>query len=133
MGTLLQRLGGRDAVTVLVAGLFERLLTEPVVAPLFLARPRHRLEDLLVEFLVAHLGGEAGRWRGRDLEAAHVDLAIDDRHFDAFLRCWTATLVAAGVTEPTLGAARACVARMRGRVVGGVARHVQPDDPEETT
>lgn len=131
MSTLLDALGGRDALTVLVAGLYQRLLNEPMVAPHFATVPRWRLEEHLVEFLVTHLGDAAGRWYGRDLGATHVDLGLSDRHFDAFMGCWAATLAAAGVAEPLRTTACARLEALRRRVIAAVAHDLLSSDPEE--
>jgi truncated hemoglobin YjbI len=88
---------------VLAAGLCERLRASPRLHEFFVDTPRARLEARLVDFLCALLGDRLGDWRGRDLRAAHVELAITDRDLDAFLALFSETLGAAGVSVALIG------------------------------
>src|SRR5262249_10491463 len=117
MPSLLRQLGGRDALEIVVAGLYERFLTDQRLSRFFDDRSRARLELKLVEYLCALLGDSPGGWRGRDMAAAHHGLGIQDVDFDAFLTILSSTLQAAGVGTDLARAVRRRIESLRAAVV----------------
>jgi truncated hemoglobin YjbI len=120
--SLLEQLGGRDAVEVLVVGVWERIGVVPRLAGFFVDVSRPQYEQRLADYLCLLLGDRLPAWRGRDLRGVHADLAIRDDDFNAFLDCVTATLDAAGVSRPLMRRVRDRLETVRGVVVGAAAR-----------
>jgi hemoglobin len=115
--SLLDELGGRDAIEIVVAGLYERVLRDPHLARFFRDVARPRLQRRLVEYLCAHLADRPAAWRGRDLRAAHAGLAIDGPMFDAFLALVAETLTCAGVADSLVSAVLARLEPLRADIV----------------
>lgn len=97
MSSLLASLGGRDAVEVVVAGLCERVMSDPQLAAFFRDVSRARYERRLADYLCALLDGRPAAWRGRDLSSVHATLAIRGADFERFVAHLAATLAAADV------------------------------------
>lgn len=117
MQSLLEVLGGRDALEVVVVGLCERVWHDPALAPRFRDVARSRYEGRLVAYLQALFGDRMASWRGRELGAVHAELAIRDAEFDSFVNHLAATLAAAGVSPPLIAALTTRVASVRADIV----------------
>jgi len=120
MPSLLEDLGGRDGIEIVVAGLYERLLADPDLRGYFDGASRLRLEARLVEFFCALLGDRPADWQGRDLHAVHVGLQLSDRHLDGFLRALAATLAAAGVAGGLAASVRRRFEPLRATIVARI-------------
>ena len=112
MASLLDAIGGPDAIELIVAGLWERVHADPELRLMFRDVGRNEHEARLARFLVLLLDDAVNRWDGRDLRGVHVDLAIDQIAFDRFLDCLTDTLDAAGVSARLASDVRARVAAL---------------------
>lgn len=66
--TLYDHLGGRETITGVVAGLYERLLSDDLIAPIFAGVDVERLRHHMTTFLSAALGSE-NVYVGRDMVA----------------------------------------------------------------
>jgi len=96
--SLLEQLGGRDAVQVVAAGLTERLVRDPALGGYFVGVERAPLERALAYYLSELLADRLDPGR-RDLRAIHAGLELGDADYDRFLDCLGATLQAAGVSR----------------------------------
>lgn len=121
MGTLLDELGGRDAMEIVVVGLCERVMSAPELSPFFCDVSRVRYEARLVEYLCALLGDRPASWSGRDLRAVHAELAISAPQFARFVDLLAQTLAAAGVSPRLSALVRARIETIRDHVVAAPA------------
>jgi truncated hemoglobin YjbI len=106
--SLLERLGGRDAIEVLVVGLWERIAQDPRLSTFFVDVSRPEYEQLLADYLYLLLGDRRALWRGPELRG---------EDFDLFAGCVASTLEAAGVSRPLIDETAARLETMRGEVV----------------
>ncbi|GIU89038.1 MAG: chemotaxis protein [Acidimicrobiia bacterium] len=97
--TLLDRLGGAEAVAAAVDGFYRRVLADPLLAPFFDGVNMKVQRGRLTKFIVSAAGGPA--YRGRDMRSAHAHLAIAPEHFDAVAGHLVAQLTDMGV-DPLL-------------------------------
>jgi len=97
--TLLDRLGGAEAVAAAVDGFYRRVLADPLLAPFFEGVNMKVQRGRLTKFIVGAVGGPA--YRGRDMRSAHAHLAIAPEHFDAVAGHLVAQLTDMGV-DPLL-------------------------------
>lgn len=79
--TLYEQLGGHAAIVDLADALYDRVLSDPVVAPYFEGVNTTRLRAHQAAFLTVALGGP-GTWTHRPLDAAHRDHGITNVAFD---------------------------------------------------
>ncbi len=123
MRSLLDELGGRDAMEVVVVGLCERVVTDRHLAPYFRDVARPRYEARLVDYLCALLADRPAAWQGRHLGAVHAELSIGDAEFDRFVALLEATLAAAGVSAPLVARVHRRIDAVRAEIVtAGVRR-----------
>jgi hemoglobin len=116
MSTLLEQLGGRDAVEAVVAGFYARVLADPTLAPFFRRISMSRQQQQQVDFFVTVLGG-ANLYKGRDMVTAHAGMGITDAHFDAVAGHLVATLQELGVADAGVQQVVALVAPLREQIV----------------
>ena len=99
-------IGGRAALVAAVDDFYGRLLTDPVLGPLFPRGAGARHRAYVVTILGEALGGPE-RYQGPDLVAAHRGLGISDAHFDRAAVHLVATLDALCVprhlADPVVG------------------------------
>lgn len=113
--TILEAIGGREAVELVVADFYQRILKDRELAPFFRGVSMNRLQKVQTDFFVAALSGQ--RWRGRDLKTVHAGMALNDRHFDLTAGHLTDALKAAGVPLPRVGEILALVSTLRSQIV----------------
>lgn len=77
---LLARLGGPDAVTAVTDALYDRLLADPELGPLFATTHMPDQRQRLTAYLLAMCVGEEAVPAAR-LRAAHAEQGVTDRHF----------------------------------------------------
>jgi truncated hemoglobin YjbI len=82
--TDLQRLGGPQAVKVIMERLVDQMVTDVMIGFFFAKVNVRALKALETAYAISHLGGPA--YRGRDVGAAHGPLPIGRGHFDRRLR-----------------------------------------------
>ena len=96
---LYDRLGGRDAIQVVVSDIVELHFSEPITKPLTKGVDKAKLIRLVVEWLCRAAGGNVA-YTGRDMASAHAHLNMTDVHFmaagDQIMRC----LKKHGVPDP---------------------------------
>ena len=118
--TLYDHLGGREVIATVVAGLYDRLLGDPEIAPAFAGVEMTRLRSHMTTFLSAALGSELV-YAGRDMVSAHAGLQITDGMFDGTVAHLVAVLESAGVAEETIAMVLDTIAPLRPQVVHGAA------------
>jgi hemoglobin len=116
MSTLLEQLGGRDAVEAVVAGFYEKVLADATLAPFFRQISMSRQHQHQVDFFVTVLGG-ANVYKGRDMVKAHAGMGITDAHFDSVAGHLVATLKELGVPDAGVQQVVALVAPLREQIV----------------
>ena len=82
--SLYEMIGGHDAIASLVVRFYERVLEDPVLAPLFMHVPVDRLQRMQIEFFSAALDGPTP-YKGRVIAHAHQRLPITRAHFQCFV------------------------------------------------
>lgn len=117
MPSLLAKLGGRDAIELVVAGLCERVMSDPHLLVFFRDVSRARYEMRLADYLCALLDGRPAAWKGRDLSSVHADLAIRTSDFARFVAHLAATLAAADVPTALGDQVLTAVGSVRGAIV----------------
>ena len=130
MATLLEQVGGREAVELVVAAFYERVLGDEALRPFFRGTSMARLQKHQTDFFVTALGGEPC-YGGRKMEVAHAGLGITGAHFDAVAGHLVGALRQAGVTEPLIERVVGLVAPLRPLIVSPAAQpqtmgHRQP-------
>ena len=78
---LFDRLGGAPAIEQAVDRLYEFILADAELAPVFAATNLEWLKDQQVAFIGQALGGPAA-YEGRDMRAAHAHLNVTSRQFE---------------------------------------------------
>jgi hemoglobin len=114
--SLYQRLGGQAAINAAVDAFYVKVLAD--------ARVKHFFEDVNMTsqhrkqkaFLSAALGGPIP-WTGKDMRAAHEDLALKEEHFNAIAENLVATLKDLGVSQPLIDETIAIVATTKDAVL----------------
>jgi hemoglobin len=96
---LYERLGGRNAIQVVVTDIVDLHFSEPITQPLTKGVDKAKLVRLVVEWLCKAAGGNV-QYTGRDMVSAHAHLGMNDVHFmaagDQIMRC----LKKHGVPDP---------------------------------
>jgi hemoglobin len=82
--TIYERLGGDQAVTAMLDGLYARATSDPLFLPFFEKIDMNRLRSRQHLFIAKALGGPQ-QYSAPSLVHTHSRLAIEQRHFDAFV------------------------------------------------
>jgi hemoglobin len=128
---LLDRLGGPTAVRAVADALYDRLLADDEIGPLFAETHLPTQRAALAAYLVAASSGSP-EGAGDRLRRAHADHAVTDRHF-SIMASHLADVLAAGEIDPEAAADLLdLVAARRADVVSGstVADTWLPVDPD---
>lgn len=116
MQTLLQQLGGRPAVEMVVAAFYERVLTDDLLKPYFRGVQMSRLYKQQADFFCAALG-DPEAYRGRDMRSVHAGMNIGDAEFDAVAVHLSAALADCGVGKLEIDTVVSLIAPLRGEIV----------------
>ncbi len=119
--SIYEQIGGAPSVNAAVELFYDKVLDDPGLAPYFSGVDLGRLKGHQRLFITAALGGPAA-YAGRDMDAAHSHLGIDDRAFDSVIAHLVDTLVELGVDEPTIDSIGAALAPLRADIVGDPAK-----------
>ena len=98
--TDLQRLGGPQAVKVIMERLVDQMVTDVMIGFFFAKVNVRALKALEAAYAISHLGGPS--YRGRPIGAAHGALSIGRGHFDRRLRLLHETLAWAQVPKDVM-------------------------------
>lgn len=116
MQTLLQQLGGRPAVEMVVAAFYERVLNDPLLKGYFRGVQMSRLYKNQADFFCAALG-DPEAYRGRDMRTVHAGMNIGDAEFDAVAVHLSNALADGGVGKPEIDTVVSLIAPLRGDIV----------------
>jgi hemoglobin len=116
MQTLLQQLGGRDAVELVVAAFYERVLADPLLKHYFRGVQMSRLYKNQADFFCAALG-QPDAYKGRDMRSVHAGMDIGDAEFDAVAVHLQDALAECGVDKPKIDTVVSLIAPLRSDVV----------------
>jgi hemoglobin len=117
MTTHYERVGGEAAVRMVVASLYDRLFTDPIVGFLFEGKDKQHIVREQVDFTCAFLGGPQ-RYRGRPLPEVHANLPLLPGHFDRRHQLLAQALETHHVPEAVRAAWLAMDEALRGSVLG---------------
>lgn len=115
-GSLYHQLGGKAAIEAAVELFYVKVLADPRVNAFFADISMAKQKRKQIEFLSAALGGPIP-YTGKDLHSAHVDLDINDSHFDAIAEHLQATLTELKVDPALIGKVMTIVGSTRGHIV----------------
>ncbi len=120
--TLLERIGGVDALHTLVGAFYFNVLNDPRVAPFFKDIDFLKVLDHQRRFLTQAFGG-AREYSGRSLRAAHShlvrDAGLQAEHFDAIADILRYTLNDLNFSDPVIEEVLAVVESVRADVLAG--------------
>jgi hemoglobin len=116
MATLLEELGGRPAVELVVAAFYEKVLTDPMLKGYFRGVQMSRLYKNQADFFCAALG-QPEAYRGRDMRTTHAGMNIGDAEFDAVAGHLIQALAECGVDKPHIDQVVGLIAPLRADVV----------------
>ena len=119
--TLFQRIGGKAAVGAAVNKMYDKILADPDLQPLFERSNAAELRRSQTAFMVMAFGGPH-HYTGKDLTRAHSQLVfsrgLTDRHFDAVSDHLKATLIELEIPEDLISEVMTIVAGTRDAVLG---------------
>lgn len=116
MATLLSELGGRDAVEMVVAAFYERVLGDPLLKGYFKGVQMSRLYKNQTDFFCAALG-DPDAYHGRDMRSLHAGMNIGDEEFDAVAQHLSAALHDCGVDDDHTDTVLSLIAPLRRDIV----------------
>lgn len=100
--SLYERLGGQPAVEAVVKDFAERVLADARINKKFAKSDANRLVKNLTDFVCKATGGPC-TYTGRDMKAAHKQMAVTNGEFTALVEDLTATLDKFKVPEKEKG------------------------------
>ena len=115
--SLFDRLGGAPSVEAAVDIFYGKVLDDAELAPFFENVNMKAQRNQQVRFLTMALGGP-NEYRGRDMRAAHANLALTDQHFDLVAGHLVATLQELDVPAPLIDEVVGLVGPLRDDVLG---------------
>jgi hemoglobin len=101
--TLFDRLGGEAAVEAAVISFYEKVMTDPSLAPFFEHLDMNAQINKQIAFMTMAFGGP-NKYSGKDLRTAHAKIVaggLHDKHFDAVAEHLRVTLAELGVDATT--------------------------------
>jgi hemoglobin len=99
--TLYERIGGHDALEVVVEDFYSRVLDDDHLSGFFAGTNMNRLKGKQVEFFAAALGGPKP-YIGAPMKQVHQGRGITIHHFNLLAGHLMDSLAAAGVPEATI-------------------------------
>ena len=99
--TVYNRIGGHEALEVVVEDFYCRVLDDDHLSGFFAGTNMNRLKGKQVEFFAAALGGPEP-YSGAPMKQVHRGRGITMHHFNLVAGHLTDSLLAAGVPEPTI-------------------------------
>ncbi|HEX5402601.1 MAG TPA: group 1 truncated hemoglobin [Pseudonocardiaceae bacterium] len=114
------RIGGHEALTVVVDDLYVRILDDPKLAGFFSVTNMSRLKGRQVEFFAMALGGP-DPYVGVPMKNVHQGRGIQQEHFDVVATHLIAALAGAGLDQATIDEIIAVVAPLAPEIVSSSA------------
>ncbi|MGV9799569.1 group I truncated hemoglobin [Mycobacterium sp. NPDC003449] len=102
MMSIYDRIGGAEALEVVVEDFYRRVLADDQLAGFFTGTNMARLKGKQVEFFAAALGGPL-EYTGAPMRQVHQGRGITLHHFNLVAAHLTDSLAGAGVPEPIVG------------------------------
>ncbi len=99
--SIYERIGGHEAIEVVVEDFYCRVLDDDQLSSFFAGTNMNRLKGRQVEFLAAALGGPEP-YTGAPMKQVHQGRGITMHHFNLVAGHLTNSLCAAGVPEETI-------------------------------
>jgi hemoglobin len=118
--SLFERLGGEAAIEAAVVGFYERIMSDPSLAPFFDGLDMGAQIKKQISFMTMAFAGPS-RYSGRDLRTAHaklVERGLNDSHFDSVQIHLRSTLDELGVDSSTITEVAGIVETTRRDVLG---------------
>jgi hemoglobin len=100
VASIYERIGGQEALIVVVEDFYQRVLTDPQLAPFFAGSNMSRLKGKQTEFFAAALGGP-NEYSGQPMKAVHRGMGIKQVHFDLVAKYLREALATAEVPDNT--------------------------------
>jgi hemoglobin len=114
--SLYAALGAEVGIRTVVNDFYDRVLSDPLLAPYFSSIDLPDLRRHQVAFLSAATGGPK-QYSGRSLADAHADLRVSGEAFDHVVRHLVQSLHACGVDPDTVDQVVAALAPLRSDIV----------------
>lgn len=117
--SLYDRIGGDAAVTATVIKLYDKILSDDLLAPFFEHTDVHTLRHSQIAF-VTHAFGGPQQYNGKSLRAAHtasVARGLTDAHFDRVAKHLKTSMSELGVAPDLIAEAMAIVESTRADVL----------------
>ncbi len=118
--TIYDQIGGQEALEVVVADFYDRVLADSELVGFFSGTNMSRLAGKQVEFFAAALGGPLP-YTGAPMRQVHQGRGITMHHFNLVAGHLAASLAAAGVPEETTGQILAAIAPLSKEIATSVA------------
>jgi hemoglobin len=116
--SLYERLGGEDGIERLITRLYEKVLADPVLAPMFAKSSVDRVMAMQRKYIAVAVGGPEA-YSGRSLSEVHAGRGISTRHFYLFARKLLEALEELGASPDDAYDVANRLARNVGDVTGG--------------
>ncbi len=118
--TIYDQIGGQEALEVVVADFYDRVLADGELAGFFSGTNMSRLKGKQVEFFAAALGGPLP-YTGAPMRQVHQGRGITTHHFGLVAGHLAASLGAAGVPQETIDQILAAIAPLSKDIATSVA------------
>ncbi len=118
--TIYDQIGGQEALEVVVADFYDRVLADSQLAGFFSGTNMSRLKGKQVEFFAAALGGPQP-YTGAPMRQVHQGRGITMHHFNLVAGHLAASLCAAGVADETTEQILAAIAPLSKEIATSVA------------
>ncbi|MEV3961987.1 group 1 truncated hemoglobin [Nocardia sp. NPDC050193] len=116
--TIYEQIGGHEALEVVVADFYTRVLADAELAGFFSGTNMSRLRGKQVEFFAAALGGPEP-YSGAPMKQVHQGRGITMHHFGLVAGHLTDALTAAGVGEETVAQIIAAISPLAEDITSG--------------
>lgn len=120
MTSIYDQIGGYEALEVVVADFYDRVLADDELAGFFAGTNMSRLKGKQVEFFAAALGAPQP-YTGAPMRAVHQGRGITMHHFELVAEHLAAALGAAGVPQDTTNQILAAIAPLANDIATTVA------------
>lgn len=118
--TIYDRIGGREALEVVVEDFYVRVLADAQLASFFTGTNMNRLRGKQVEFFAAALGGPEP-YSGASMKQVHQGRGITMHHFSLVAGHLSDALAAAGVPSETVTEILSAIAPLAPEIATGEA------------
>jgi hemoglobin len=125
MATLLERIGGEDAVKAVINAFYDKVFTDPFLLPFFANTDFAKQRVRQTQFIVKLMGGKASN-ANEYMRNAHrkfvQEMGLNDTHFDAVAGHLVATMTEFKVPAELIAEAGAALESLRDDVLDRPAK-----------